>query len=81
MVKYHMHNTFLSLIQLCEGTISSEEMDKLLMTTKARRHETKAKKSRGPMLAKTRQLLTEMYGSHNQDLAGLLDSDKYLWKS
>jgi len=76
-----MHTKFLSLIQLCEGTIFSEEMDKLNMTTKARRHETKGHKSRGPMLAKTRQLLTEMYDSPNQKLAGLLDSDKYMWKS
>ncbi|ESP03823.1 hypothetical protein LOTGIDRAFT_156422 [Lottia gigantea] len=58
---------------------SDDEMEKISSRKRAFDQSSK-KKSTGPMLDKTRTILNSFYKKYNEELAVLLNNEKYLWK-
>ena len=50
------------------------------IATSKRKYVTKKKKMVGQMKPETREILEELYGDFNQQLAALLNDKKFTWK-
>ncbi|XP_069127282.1 carbohydrate sulfotransferase 15-like [Argopecten irradians] len=60
--------------------LSAAEMTSYGINLKAKKHVTARKKSKGPMLDETRELLTKLYDPYNKQLAEILHDDRFLWR-
>ncbi|XP_059166667.1 carbohydrate sulfotransferase 15-like, partial [Physella acuta] len=64
---------FLQLPQLTDKAMSE-------MATMSRANTNMAKNSKPPMFEETKKILTNFYAKHKQNLAKLLDDDRFLWR-
>ncbi|XP_060085677.1 carbohydrate sulfotransferase 15-like [Ylistrum balloti] len=60
--------------------LTSSEMTSYGIDLKVKKHVTKSKLKKGPMLEKTRALLSSLYDPYNRKLAEILKDDRFLWK-
>ncbi|KAK6171288.1 hypothetical protein SNE40_019511 [Patella caerulea] len=60
-------------------TLSDEGMEKIAKQSR-KNDQSMKKKAIGPMWQETRQILDDLYGSYNEELAEFLADNKYLWK-
>ena len=67
----HIHNFV--------GPFTKEEEARILNTAIRVNKRNPAERQLGQMWNETRKILTEFYSSHNENLAKLLSSDKFLW--
>ncbi|XP_055880135.1 carbohydrate sulfotransferase 15-like isoform X1 [Biomphalaria glabrata] len=59
--------------------LSEAEIDRI--ANESIKHETHNKKTAGPMFPETRAILEEFFARFNEDLAALLDDNKFLWRN
>ncbi|XP_033738428.1 carbohydrate sulfotransferase 15-like [Pecten maximus] len=60
--------------------LTATEMKSYGISLEAKKHVTARKKAKGPMLQKTRELLTALYEPYNKKLAEILHEDRFLWR-
>ncbi|XP_021340126.1 carbohydrate sulfotransferase 15-like [Mizuhopecten yessoensis] len=60
--------------------LTASEITSYGIDLKTKKHVTQSKKTKGPMLEKTRAILSTLYEPYNKKLANILQDNRFLWK-